>query len=352
MKVAQVGSSLFDWGGIERYVAYLSQGLSDRGHQVKILAPAGSPLADRATVPLVGISLRGQFRFDRLGAFLRAFRGEAFDVAHVHFSPDFVVPAIAARLAKVPLIVMTRHVALPWSPGKVRRYLRLFDHIIPVSHAVERHLSASGVPADRMTVAKAGCSPLAPSQPRDDARRALGLATDDFAAGIFGRLVPEKGVDVLLAASGLAPEGVRIEIFGEGPQEAALRKASDPRTTFRGFVPDVADAMAAMDAVVIPSVWEEAFPYAALEAMSVGAPLVASRVGGLPEVVEEGVTGLLFEKGSAEGLARCLAELAGDRARAGRMGEAGRALHRAEYTLEKMAERIEAVFLDRLAASA
>jgi glycosyltransferase involved in cell wall biosynthesis len=100
-----------------------------------------------------------------------------------------------------------------------------------------------------------------------------------------------------------------------------------------------------MDAVVIPSIWEEAFPYAALEAMSVGRPVLASRVGGMPEIVEDGKTGMLFDKGDSAGLSAIAIQLASNAERCSAMGHLAREVHRSEYTTEKMAERIEAVYL-------
>ena len=343
-----MGSSLFDWGGIERYVAYLSDGLVGRGHDVEVLCPPGCPLAERVNVPVRGFALHGQFRFDQLLPLLRVFRAGRYDVPHIHFSPDFVVPALAARCARVPLVLMTRHVALPWRAGKVRRYLRLFDHIIPASHAVERCLAESGVPAGRMTVAKAGCESLTPRASRSEARTALGIQGDAFAVGVFGRLVKEKGVDVLLGATAV-PDRVRYEVFGEGPLAQTLRTIADRRTTFHGFVPDVADAMAAMDVVVLPSVWEEALGYAALEAMSLGKVVVASRIGGLPEIVVDGETGLLFEPGSSAELAACITRLAADPSLGARLGRAAKELHQDTYCVSHMAQRIEAVYVDQLA---
>ena len=348
MRVAQVGTSLFDWGGIERYGVYLAAGLQARGHEVEVLCPPASPLAQRVSVPVRPQALKGQFRFDRLVPLLREFRAGRYDVAHIHFSPDFVVPALAARYARVPLVLMTRHVALPWRASKVRRYLRLFDHIIPVSHAVERRLAESGVPPDRMTVAKAGCEPLVPKAPRGETRQNLGIGEDAFAVGVFGRLVKEKGVDVLLEAKDV-PERVRYEVFGEGPLLETLRGRADGRATFHGYVPDVADAMAAMDVVVLPSVWEEAFAYAALEAMSLGKTIVASRIGGLPEVIVDGSTGLLFDAGSSDALAKCLTRLEGDAELCQTLALAALESHRSAYCLPHMAERIEAVYVAQLA---
>lgn len=348
MRVAQVGSSLYDWGGIERYVAHLSKGLVARGVAVEVLCPSVSPLAQRIEVPHVPLSMPGQFRFDRLPAALRAMRRGRYDVAHIHFSPDFVVPALAARYARVPLVLMTRHLALPWSPSKVGRYLALFDHIIPASDAVGRRLAESGVPGDRMTVAKAGCDPLEPTGTRADTRARLGIPEDAFAVGIFGRLAREKGVEVVLNAASV-PERVRYEVFGEGPYLQELRSAASSRATFHGFVPDVADAMDAMDAVALPSVCEEAFAYAALEAMSLGKTIVASNIGGLPEVVVDGETGLLFEAGNSDAFARCVCRLEGDLELCRALGEGAQASHRSTYGLAHMAERIHAVYTDQLA---
>ncbi len=349
MKILQVGSSLFDWGGIERYVVYLVEGLSERGHEVHAACPKGSPLSRRLAVKQHDIALKRQFQFSLLPRYLKLLKRERYDVFHVHFSPDFIVPAMAARMVKQPRVIMTRHVVLPWSSTKVKRYLKLFDHIVPVSDAVQRVLEGSGVPAARMTVAKAGVPGLAPTQSREEARAALGLNGDEFAVGFFGRLVPEKGVDVLIRASEHMPPGSTVEIFGQGPQEAELRelaRAYGDRVRFRGFVDSVANAMSAMNAIAIPSVWEEAFPYSALEALSVGVPILGSLSGGLPELVDEGETGCLSAKGDGEALAQNVLKLQSmSGAEWNIMAEAARNRHRNEFTVAHFAERMERVYL-------
>ena len=341
MKVLQVASSLFEWGGIERYVHYLDIGLTDRGHQVVVACPPGSPLASRASIPecLVAnhlkYSLRTYARFRRIGSSLKP------DVVHVHFSPDFLMPALALRQTTQAKIVMTRHLVLPWSPAKVRRYTSIYDRIIPVSNAVEEKLANSGVPKSMMTVAKAGVP---------DAPEAIRTARSDgqLRVGFFGRLVREKGVDVLLKAVKGTPNAT-AEIFGDGPARTELGNIArelgiSDRSTFHGYVSDVHLAMADVDVVAVPSLWDEAFPYTILEAMAAGKPIVASRVGGIPEVVEDGVTGRLFERGEASGFANVLAELGGDRANLAKMGDRGREVQRSEYTIPKMAERIDSVY--------
>lgn len=339
MKVLQVASSLYAWGGIERYVHYLDEGLSGRGHEVTIVCPTKSALAERSSTKVL-FDNRGQFSARTFAKFLRLGRELKPDIAHIHFSPDFIMPALALRKLQGTKIVMTRHLVLPWSKSKVKRYIKLFDHIIPVSGAVEVKLAESGVPKSMMTVAKAGV-PTPSIEPGP-------LPKWPLRVGSFGRLVMEKGVGVLLQAVAQAPE-VRAEIYGNGPAEQNLKILGlgldlKDRAIFHGFVTDVTVAMNQVHAVCVPSVWDEAFPYSILEAMAMARPVIASRVGGLPEVVEEGVTGRLFERGDHEGLASILREISGDLESLVKMGKRGREIQQAEYTIPKMAERIEAVY--------
>lgn len=316
-------------------MVYLQEGLRARGHEVEVTCPAGSPLSERAS-DVIAISVRGKHDLRAIGRYLRLFREKRYDVVHIHFNPDFLVAGIAARARKQPVTVLTRHVALPWSAAKVRMYGPLFEHIIPVSHAVEKQLLTSGISQSKMTVAKAGCPALQPSREREEMRRELGV--EGFAVGNFGRMTREKGLDLLQR---VALPGVSMHLFGSGPLLKEFQGRQTPGFRVHGFRTDVADCMSAMDAIVIPSRWEEAFPYAALEAMSIGKPLLVSRVGGLLEIVQEGKTGLAFDKENVEQLSAAVDAL---RPLANEMGEAGRVRHRDQFTVEKMAERIEAVY--------
>jgi glycosyltransferase involved in cell wall biosynthesis len=242
---------------------------------------------------------------------------------------------------------------LPWTPTKIRLYSNLFDHFIPVSDAVQRQLVASGMRPEQMTVAKAGCPPLVPTKPREVVRGELGIHNGAVAVGYFGRLVVEKGVDTLISAAADMPKGITFEVFGNGPLSGELEsraKSVSSQVHFHGFRDDIPECIQAMEAVIIPSVWEEAFPYAALEAMSVGRPVLASRVGGMPEIVDDGRTGLLFEKGDVVSLSEAARKLAGNPELCAKMGGEAREAHRQLYTIEKMAERIEAVYLSVQAA--
>jgi len=347
MKVLQVASSLKDWGGIERYVAFLTEGLIGRGIDTAVVCPWNSPLSEKTPSRQVHFLNRAQYSIRTLVAFKRIATRESPEIAHIHFSPDFIMPARALRARSRAKLVMTRHLVLSWSASKVRRYTGLFDHIIPVSEAVQRKLAESGVPDGMMTVAKAGV-PAPPVQSRSAPGR------EELVIGFFGRLVAEKGVDVLLrSVSSLSK--VRIEVFGDGPAQPQLRELArtlglGDRVTFHGFVSDVWPAMAEVDAVCVPSVWEEAFPYSVLEAMAIGKPVIASIAGGLPEVVIDRVTGRLFEKGNPDELAKALDELQNHREFLDPWGRRAQEIHAQDYTVERMAQRIEDVYkkvLDR-----
>jgi glycosyltransferase involved in cell wall biosynthesis len=343
MKVLQAASSLYDWGGIERYVHYLDQGLTARNHEVLVVCPDHSPLAARAK-HLASVSNRFKYSMRTYIGYRRVIHEWKPDIVHTHFSPDFLIPARVAKSAKSKC-VMTRHLVLPWKPSRVKLYSHLYDGVIPVSEAVKRALVGSGFPEKKLYVAKAGVpnAEISGASPP--------LPTDPVRIGFFGRLVEEKGVDVLIRGIQLTGTA-RAEIYGTGPCESKLKGLAkelnlSDRVRFHGFVEDVVPAMASVDAVCVPSVWQEAFPYSVLEAMALGKTVIASKVGGIPEVVQDGLTGWLFPERDARVLAHRIEEIRDNRASVRTMGEAAQKVQRSEYTIDKMAERIEAVY-DRL----
>lgn len=303
----------------------------------------GTPLGRLAPgerIPLLNGGKRDLSTFRR---YLDLYRSRSFDIVHVQYSPDLFVAACAAKVARAGPVVFTRHVAEPWGPLKRPIYLRWIDHLIPSSLAVEAVLLRSGVPADRMSMAKAGCPALVPSRPRDEVRKEWGF--EGFTVGVFGRLVREKGLDVAIEAA--ARTDIALELFGDGPLLPELEaQAKDLKAPVRfwGFQEQIADAMNAVDAVAIPSRWAEAFPFAALEAMSMGKPIVAAATGGLPEMVEDNRTGLLFRPEDASDMASKLELLSRSPDLVSKLGAKALEQHRELYTIDKMAERMERVY--------
>ncbi|HUU57615.1 MAG TPA: glycosyltransferase family 4 protein, partial [bacterium] len=161
-----------------------------------------------------------------------------------------------------------------------------------------------------------------------------------------GRLAPQKGVDVLIQAVGFAGPRVRLRVAGEGPDEEPLRRVAADyaggKVEFLGRLDArrLAEEMASARAVVVPSRWPENTPAVILEAFAAGAPVVAARVGGVPEMVDDGVEGLLFEAGDVRGLADILERLAGDGRAARKFGRAGQGRLEREFSFKDHMARL------------
>lgn len=268
------------------------------------------------------------------------------DVVHAHRNKDAVLGAIAARIAGVPHVVRTVHgLAEPmrgWRRAKYRAYDALDrfvfrwagDRIVAVSHDVAAALRASGFPAGSVVTVHNGVDAGAIRAARDsaDVRRSLGIGTDAFVVGTAGRLSPVKAQDRLLrAARAILRErpDARFLVVGEGPLEPDLRRLAATlgiakACVFPGARADVHDLVAAMDVFTLTSL-HEGIPMALLEAMALGRPVVATAVGGVPEIVTHGDDGLLVKAADDQALACACLALARDPGRARAMGARARA---------------------------
>ncbi len=191
-----------------------------------------------------------------------------------------------------------------------------------------------------------GIAPLSPEgRPRPAA-----LTPTAFNVGIVGRVTEVKGIAHALRAMAQIGERPRLQlhVLGSGPlcDELAgesARLGLEERVRFHGFQRGILDWIAHLDALLMPSL-HEGLPYTLLEAMSLGVPTVASRVGGLAEVLEDGRTGLLIEVGDEAGLAAALTRLAEDPELARRLGAASATTQRESYTLSRMADEYLEVY--------
>ena len=187
---------------------------------------------------------------------------------------------------------------------------------------------------------------------RAAARRTLGLDPEACIIGAVGNLYRVKGHAVLVeAVARLGDPRLHVVIAGRGEEEAALRRQAasagmGDRLHLLGFREDVPQLLAAFDFYALPS-FSEGQSLALIEAMAAGLPIVASRVGGNPEILTDGEHGLLCGAGDAEALAAALRRLIADPAAAGRLAEAGRARARAEFSLEAMVKRYRRLYAER-----
>ena len=273
----------------------------------------------------------------------RVLRRHPVDVFHTQNTGCEESP-VAARLAGVPRVIGTFHVDTTYDLHRERsgpsyRLMELVSNqCLDVGIAVSRETGRDWVrrtrlPAGRVTTIHNGIDPdrFRRRQSRADARAQLGLPTDALVVGGLGRLDEAKGFEFLIAATAeLRAEFPRlvVAIAGSGPQreyleaEAERRGVAD-RVRFLGFQSDVQPVLDALDVFAMPSRCE-ALPYALLEAMATELPAVAAAVGGIPEVIVQGETGLVVPARDPGALASSLRTLLSDESLRQRMGAAGR----------------------------
>jgi glycosyltransferase involved in cell wall biosynthesis len=222
---------------------------------------------------------------------------------------------------------------------RIEALLARFGFVVAPSRAMAAYLAAHGLPRDRIHVVQNGID--LPSRPR---RR--GNSGKQLVVGTAATLEYPKGVDVLLGAARELGDAVSVEIFGDGSRRPQLEREADRRrlnARFHGHVDGLAERLRALDVFVLPSRAEN-FPVAALEAMAAGLPVVATRVGGVPELVVDGETGILVEPDDPAAMAAAIAGLAGDAGRRAALGQAGRRRVEALFSADRMAERMRALY--------
>jgi glycosyltransferase involved in cell wall biosynthesis/protein-tyrosine-phosphatase len=296
-------------------------------------------------VPVTVIDERTNNALEILAALTRHFRARPVDVVHTHRGKDTVLGALAARLAGVRGLVRTVHghrePMRGWDRIKFGVYealdtwtLRcLADRVVAVSRRLAGSLDDGGYGPGTVVHIPNGVDVerIRSSCPREDVRRALGIDPTAGVIGIVGRLTPVKGHALFLrAARRILDEAprTRFVIVGDGPLRTELERTARElglaeACVFAGARRDVYDLVGAMDVFVLSSLHEGA-PMALLEAMVLGTPVVATAVGGVPEILTQGTTGLLVEGQDANGLAAACLELVRNREWARSMAERAR----------------------------
>ena len=232
------------------------------------------------------------------------------------------------------------------------------DCVIGISDATTAS-HARCIPPDRLITIRNGVdvdrfAPL--EQPtRDSVRRGFRGGPNVLHAVHIGRLEPGKRVDAAIRALPALTSEIVLHLIGDGPERFNLESLARTigvadRVVFHGVRRDVPSILPAMDVLVMPSE-SEGLPLVILEAMACGVTVIASRVGGIPEIVHDGRTGLLIPPGDAQALAVALARLHDDPALRGQLALGGRALALAEHRIEDVAQRFWNLCRERLAAT-
>lgn len=319
--VAPVPWFPFDDRRFGRYATFAGMPREERRHGITVLHPR------YALIPKIGMSSAPVLMYRSLRRCLeRVLRDRfRFDVIDAHyFYPDGVAGVMLGRHLGKPVVITARGTDLNLiSDYRLpRRWIRWAAAgaagIVAVSEALRARLIALGIEASRIRVLRNGVDLelFAPGD-RQAARRALGLKADGIVVLSVGQLIPPKGFDLVIRAIARLRE-VTLAIVGEGPEAAALKRLAERmgsgcRVHFLGVMPQerLAAVYGAADVLVLASA-REGYPNVLLEALACGTPVVATAVGGAPEVVRNSVAGRLVGERSPEALAGAIRDLLAD----------------------------------------
>lgn len=364
MRIVQLMASPF-YGGPERQMLGMSRSLpadcttrfltfAERGRAQALLdqvAAAGlSGQALRANFPNVGRAIA------EIASHLKDWRADILCTSG--YKPD-ILGWRAARSAGVPIVVVSHG----WTGAtwKVRLYERLdrwvharADAVVAVSEAQAAKVRAAGVAPERMTTIVNAVGDDAFTSPSREGRERLErmfARPPRWIIGAAGRLSPEKGFDQLVAAAGLLKAthpDVGVVIFGDGPLRDDLARqivALDlvDRVVLAGFQADLTPLLPNLDAGVLPS-FTEGLPVVLLEMMAAGVPVVATAVGGIPEVIADGATGWLVPSGNPAELSRRIGAALDDAPARRRVAEQGRDVVRDRYSVERQSAAYHELF--------
>jgi len=354
----------FGVGGAEQLILMTAPRLRDAGFEITVAALKGrGPIArelEAAGVRCVALDGRGRGDFLVVGRLLRFLRAEPVEILHAHLFPANLAARLAGRAAGVPIVITAHHDTDVWNRPS-HRLMELLtagmsDRTVACSEAVRRYvLERYGLPeAKVVTLRNAIVVPALVDDPvvRARQRAGFGAAPADLLIGTLGRLEePKKGLSFFLRAASLVARQrpqARFVLVGGGPARKRLEALAQAAgltgsTVFAGERRDVAALLPAFDVFVQPSLWE-GFGLTLLEAMAAARPVIASRVGGVPEIVRDGRDGLLVPPGDTEALAGAILRVLGDPDLAARLGRAGRERVETSFAIDDLVRDTVALY--------
>ena len=354
-----------NFGGAQRYVFDLARSLKG-DYEITVALGGNGMLAAKlaeigirtVSIPYLGRNInlfKDALVLVWLWKFLKA---EKPDVMHVNSSKIGGAGAFVGRLTKVPRIIFTAHA---WAFNEDRnmfsKALIAFFHwltvmlshqTVAVSEAVKRQMSRFPFMEKKIKVVHLGLEPVSPF-PRKDARKLLGLTDKEFSIGTIAELHPVKGLNYALQALSQAPFEFLYTIIGEGQArkdlEAQIADSSrlKERVKLAGFLPDAPRLLSAFDAFLLPSN-SEAFGYVLLEAGFARLPVIATSVGGIPEIIEDMRSGILIHPKNPKEIERAISHVYRDEVIRDNLAFTLMNKVKKEFSLQKMIEETKGVY--------
>ena len=333
------------WGGQEVRTLKEMLALRERGHTVEIVCPRDARIGVRSAE--LGFSVHhARMRYGgdlrsmlSIGALLRR---RAFDVLNTHSGHDSLVAGTAGRLAGTPLVIRTRHLALPIS--SLATYTWIPHRVIAVSHYVRRYLISAGVSAGRIETIYDGI--VKPEEIAQSTLRAeLGLGSDAVIGCMVAIMRAEKGHEDLITAArpllAMRPN-LHFVIAGDGDLFERIKGIVDGlglgrRIHLLGFRTDIPNVLRGCDLFVLPT-HQEALGQSYIEAMAAGLPVIGTSVDGVPELIEHNVNGLLVPPKDPDALRAAIVRLIDNPGLRARLGNEGRRVTDDRFGVDDMAD--------------
>ncbi|MFM0053492.1 glycosyltransferase family 4 protein [Caballeronia grimmiae] len=333
------------WGGQEIRTLKEMLALRERGHIVEVVCPQDAGIGIRSAelgFKVHHARMRGVGDMRSLMSVQALLRRRSFDVLNTHSGHDSLVAGAAARLVGTPLVVRTRHLALPIT--SLATYNWIPHRVIAVSQYVRRYLISAGVPADRVETIYDGI--VKPANIAQSTLRAeLGLGSDAVICCMVAIMRDKKGHEDLVSAAQPLMAGrpnLHIVMAGNGELFDKIKGVVDGlglgrRIHLLGFRTDVPNVLRGCDLFVLPT-HQEALGQSYIEAMAAGLPVIGTDVDGVPELIKHDVNGLLVPPKNPDALRAAIVQLIDNPELRIRLGEAGRRITEAKFGIDDMAD--------------
>ena len=345
------------FGGQEHRILLECGEMIRRGHRAAVVCRPEAEIrhkAGEAGVPVHPMPIRSSFDPAAVAGMIRLFRREKVDVVNTHSGKDSWVGSIAAKVAGVPLLLRTRHISVPVRRGWYNLIYRWPDGYVTTGEMIREHLIGVGISPDRVVSIPTGVDVdrFSPDVPGAAVRAEFGIGRGEPLVSVIGVLRSWKRHDVFLEAVRLLRERgspVRGLVVGEGPQRERIAGEIAGKDLARavrmtGYRRDIPEIVAASDVIVLPSDRFEGVPQVILQSLAMGRAVVASPIGGIPEVVHHEKTGLLCPVGDPSAFADAIARLLAEPELRERLGATGRELVLSRYSSTAMCERTEGFY--------
>ena len=349
-------------GGLERVIESIVTGLDKDRYDAEVWCLAhGGEIAEELIDRGVSVKILGMKSYYnplRIIALSRLIREKGVEILHTHGYFASTFGRLAAILARVPVIITHVHSTYYGYSKRnllIERFLSFFtDKIVCVSVAVQKFvLEVEGINEKKPLVIYNGVEDMGVREAKSEvSRKSFGISDSKIVVITVASLTPHKGHGVLIDAMHIltqAYQNLRLLIVGDGPlrndlAEYVMRLDLSRNIVFTGLKRDIYSLLRLSDIFVLPSLEREGLGIAMIEAMACGLPVIGTRLGGIPEVIEENVNGFLVTPGNPEELAVAIEKLISDKTARERMGRMGRKIFEKKFTVTKMTESIESLY--------